>query len=185
MDFANRYFFWAGAYVPQGMSRDELRSLHRKAFLRFYLRPRILLANGRYLFKPRVMKHALKYLLRRFQHLRVGGSSPPSAGGDMAGYKLMARAITEIRSFFFDLWRPGVVAVLDGEAQAQGCGHRRFDTDGGVDQVAIEIVELGHILRCLPELRRWAEPVLEGICQAQAEFIVRIQGRQAPVGSSS
>ncbi len=66
VDFADRYFFWAGAYVPRGMSRGELRSLHRKAFLRFYLRPRILLANGRYLFKPRVMKHALKYLLRRF-----------------------------------------------------------------------------------------------------------------------
>ncbi len=66
-DLSHRYFFWAGAYVPRGMSRGELRSLHRKAFLRFYLRPRILLANGRYLLKPRVMKHALKYLLRRFQ----------------------------------------------------------------------------------------------------------------------
>jgi len=62
----DRYFFWAGAYVPRGLTRSELRSLHRKAFLRFYLRPRILLANSRYLFKPRVMKHALKYLLRRF-----------------------------------------------------------------------------------------------------------------------
>lgn len=62
----DRYFFWAGAYVPQGMTRGELRGLHRKAFLRFYFRPRILRTNGRYLFKPRVMKHALKYLLRRF-----------------------------------------------------------------------------------------------------------------------
>ena len=33
----DRYFFWAGAYVPQGMTRKELRRLHRKAFLRFYL----------------------------------------------------------------------------------------------------------------------------------------------------
>ncbi len=62
----DRYFFWAGAYVPRGMSRSELRRLHRTAFLRFYLRPRILLANSRYLFKPRVMKHAFKYLFRRF-----------------------------------------------------------------------------------------------------------------------
>jgi radical SAM superfamily enzyme YgiQ (UPF0313 family) len=65
-DLADRCFFWAGAYVPRGMTRGELRRLHRKAFLRFYLRPRILLANGKYLLKPRVMKHALKYLLRRF-----------------------------------------------------------------------------------------------------------------------
>lgn len=61
-----RGFFWAMAYVPRGLTRAELRRLHRKAFLRFYLRPRTVLANARYLAKPRVMRHAAKYLLRRF-----------------------------------------------------------------------------------------------------------------------
>ena len=64
---SERGFFWAGAYVPRGLTRADLRRLHRRAFLSFYLRPRILLANARYLVKPRVMKHAVKYLLRRFR----------------------------------------------------------------------------------------------------------------------
>jgi anaerobic magnesium-protoporphyrin IX monomethyl ester cyclase len=60
-----KYFFWAGAYVPEGLDRDQLRRYHRKAFLSFYFRPRIMLANMKFLRRPRVMKHALKYLWRR------------------------------------------------------------------------------------------------------------------------
>lgn len=62
-----RYFFWAGAYVPQELTRKELRNLHRKAFLRFYMRPRIILQNLKFLLKPRVVKHAMRYLWRRLR----------------------------------------------------------------------------------------------------------------------
>jgi anaerobic magnesium-protoporphyrin IX monomethyl ester cyclase len=62
-----RYFFWAGAYVPQGMTRKELKSLHRKAFLLFYLRPRIILQNLKFMLRPRVAWYALRYLWRRLR----------------------------------------------------------------------------------------------------------------------
>lgn len=62
-----RYFFWAGAYVPQGMTRKELKSLHRKAFLLFYLRPRIILQNLKFLFRPRVAWYAMRYLWQRLR----------------------------------------------------------------------------------------------------------------------
>jgi len=60
-----RYFFWAGAYVPQGLTRSELKRLHRKAFLLFYLRYRIILQNLKYILRPRVAWYALRYLWRR------------------------------------------------------------------------------------------------------------------------
>jgi len=60
-----RYFFWAGAYVPQGMTRGELRKLHRKAFLSFYLRPRTILKNLKFILRPRVCWYALRYLWKR------------------------------------------------------------------------------------------------------------------------
>lgn len=62
-----RYFFWAGAYVPQGMTRKELRRLHRKAFLSFYLRLRIILHNLKFMIRPRVMWHAARYVWRRLR----------------------------------------------------------------------------------------------------------------------
>ena len=62
-----KYFFWAGAYVPQGMTRQELRAFHRKAFMGFYLRPRIILQNAKFLLRPRVLFYALKYLLKRLR----------------------------------------------------------------------------------------------------------------------
>ncbi len=61
----DHYFFWAGAYVPVGMTRKELKWLHRKAFLLFYLRPKILLRNLKYMVRPRVFLYALRYLWRR------------------------------------------------------------------------------------------------------------------------
>jgi anaerobic magnesium-protoporphyrin IX monomethyl ester cyclase len=66
VDWEN-YFFWAGAYVPQGMTREELREMHRKAFLGFYFRPRVLLQNLKFMMRPRVMFYALKYLLKRLR----------------------------------------------------------------------------------------------------------------------
>ena len=62
-----RYFFWAGAYVPRGMTRKELKAFHRKAFLLFYLRPRIIMQNLKFIFRPRVAWYALKYLWRRLK----------------------------------------------------------------------------------------------------------------------
>jgi radical SAM superfamily enzyme YgiQ (UPF0313 family) len=62
-----RYFFWSGAYVPQGMTRKTLRRLHRKAFRSFYLRPRIILHNLKFMVRPRVMWHAARYAWRRLR----------------------------------------------------------------------------------------------------------------------
>lgn len=62
-----RYFYWAGAYVPQGLTRHELRRLHRKAFLSFYLRPGILLQNMKFILNPRVMWYATQYLWKRIR----------------------------------------------------------------------------------------------------------------------
>ena len=62
-----RYFFWAGAYVPRGMTRKELKYLHRKAFLLFYLRPRIIFQNLQFILRPRVAWYALRYLWRRLK----------------------------------------------------------------------------------------------------------------------
>ena len=73
-----KYFFWAGAYVPQGMTRQELRKLHRTAFRRFYLRPRIIWQNLRWLLRPRVLWYALKYLWKRIKPERNTGGSPPT-----------------------------------------------------------------------------------------------------------
>ncbi|MFX0194689.1 MAG: B12-binding domain-containing radical SAM protein [Candidatus Hodarchaeota archaeon] len=60
-----RYFFWAGAYVPQDLTYKELKHLHRKAFLLFYLRPSIILQNLKFILKLRIVGHALRYLWRR------------------------------------------------------------------------------------------------------------------------
>ncbi|MBN2054418.1 B12-binding domain-containing radical SAM protein [bacterium] len=59
-----RFFFMNAAYTPKGMSRHELKRLQRKAFLRFFLRRRILLYNLR---SVRSFKH-FYFLLKRFYH---------------------------------------------------------------------------------------------------------------------
>jgi len=61
----DNYFFWAGAYVPDGMTHEDLKKFHRRAFFRFYMRPRIIMQNMKFLTHPRVMMHAMKYLWRR------------------------------------------------------------------------------------------------------------------------
>lgn len=79
-----KYFFWAGAYVPQGMTRQQLRKLHRTAFRRFYLRPRIIWQNLRWLLRPRVLWYAWKYLWKRIKPERNTGGSPPARPKPMA-----------------------------------------------------------------------------------------------------
>lgn len=94
-----RYFFWAGAYVPTGLTREELRRLHRKAFLSFYLRPRAILQNIKFVTRPRVLWYALRYLWKRirpeprivpfFQKLVRGsnGAQPAAEAGWMQAPK--------------------------------------------------------------------------------------------------
>jgi radical SAM superfamily enzyme YgiQ (UPF0313 family) len=62
-----KYFFWSGAYVPAGMTREQLRRYHRQAFLRFYLRLRIILVNMKFVRRPRVLWYAFKYLMKRLR----------------------------------------------------------------------------------------------------------------------
>lgn len=51
-------------YAPKGMTRQQVRGLRREAFLRFYLRPRILFKNLR---QVRSLRH-FGYLAKRFYH---------------------------------------------------------------------------------------------------------------------
>jgi anaerobic magnesium-protoporphyrin IX monomethyl ester cyclase len=60
----NQFHFMTAPYAPAGMTREELRGFQRKAFIRFYLRPKILIRN---IFQIRSFLH-FKYLLRRFYH---------------------------------------------------------------------------------------------------------------------
>ena len=59
-----QFHFMTAPYAPAGMTREQLRSYQRKAFLRFYLRPRILIRN---ILGIKSFLH-LKYLVRRFYH---------------------------------------------------------------------------------------------------------------------
>jgi radical SAM superfamily enzyme YgiQ (UPF0313 family) len=59
-----QFHFMTAPYAPAGMTRDELRSYQRQAFIRFYLRPRILVRN---ILQIKSFRH-LKYLIRRFYH---------------------------------------------------------------------------------------------------------------------
>ncbi|MBP7936521.1 MAG: radical SAM protein [Phycisphaerae bacterium] len=60
----NDFKFMSAAYVPKGMTRDELLSLKRRAFFSFYLRPWIFTRN---LLAIRSYRH-LRFLLQRFYH---------------------------------------------------------------------------------------------------------------------
>ena len=57
-----KFFVHDVAYVPDGLSRKQLKRFRQKAYLEFYFRPRILLNILR---EIKSFKH-LKYLLRRF-----------------------------------------------------------------------------------------------------------------------
>ena len=60
----NNFLFMSAAYVPPGMTREELLSFKRKAFLGFFLNPRVFLAN---ILGIKSFKH-FKFLFRRFYH---------------------------------------------------------------------------------------------------------------------
>ena len=60
----DNFYFMSAPYVPSGMTRQELKKYHRKAFLRFFLRPRILIQN---IMQIRSLRH-LKFLVVRFYH---------------------------------------------------------------------------------------------------------------------
>ena len=64
-----RFYFMNAAYVPDGMTREELKRLHRAAFARFYLRPRVIFYQIRSI---RSLRH-LFFLTKRFFHWIVMG----------------------------------------------------------------------------------------------------------------
>ena len=64
-----RFYFTNAAYVPQGITRKELKGLHRLAFARFYLRPHIILYQLRSI---QSLKH-FGFLARRFMRWIVAG----------------------------------------------------------------------------------------------------------------
>ncbi|MDD2805666.1 MAG: radical SAM protein [Elusimicrobiales bacterium] len=51
-------------YAPKGVTREQLRSLQREAFLKFYLRPGVMVRN---VLQIRSLKH-FGYLVKRFYH---------------------------------------------------------------------------------------------------------------------
>jgi len=57
-----RFFFMMPTYTPEFIGRDELKGLQRKAFLKFFLRPKILIRN---LMQVKSLRH-FKYLSARF-----------------------------------------------------------------------------------------------------------------------
>jgi len=60
----NNFYFYTAPYTPKGMTRKELLSLKRMAFLTFHLYPPVLFRN---LMAIKSFRH-LKFLLRRFYH---------------------------------------------------------------------------------------------------------------------
>jgi radical SAM superfamily enzyme YgiQ (UPF0313 family) len=59
-----KFYFTNAAYVPGSLTREELKSLHRSAFARFYLRPRVILYHIKSIKSP---MH-FWFLAKRFFH---------------------------------------------------------------------------------------------------------------------
>ncbi|MBN1354207.1 MAG: radical SAM protein [Candidatus Omnitrophica bacterium] len=57
-----RFYFMNAAFVPRGLDKNTLKRLQRKAFLKFFMRPKILLYN---IAQIKSFRH-FKFLLRRF-----------------------------------------------------------------------------------------------------------------------
>jgi len=57
-----KFYFMNAAFVPEGMGRDTLKGLQRKAFLKFFLRPGIFVRNLKEIKSPR----HFKFLFERF-----------------------------------------------------------------------------------------------------------------------
>ncbi|MFQ5715487.1 MAG: B12-binding domain-containing radical SAM protein [Nitrospinales bacterium] len=60
----DNFYFMSAAYTPRGIDRQELLRLKRMAFMKFHLRPRVLIKN---LLAIKNFRH-LQFLLRRFYH---------------------------------------------------------------------------------------------------------------------
>jgi anaerobic magnesium-protoporphyrin IX monomethyl ester cyclase len=60
----DRFYFMNASYVPDGMTRGGLKALQRKAFFKFYFRPRIFWKN---ITGVKSFRH-FKFLLKRFFH---------------------------------------------------------------------------------------------------------------------
>jgi anaerobic magnesium-protoporphyrin IX monomethyl ester cyclase len=58
----DNYYIMSAAYTPPGIKREELLEIKKKAFLKFYLRPRILIRN---LLSIKNYSH-FKFLVKRF-----------------------------------------------------------------------------------------------------------------------
>lgn len=65
----NKFYFMSASYVPSRISRQQLKRYHRKAFLRFFLRPRIFIKN---IMQIKSLRH-LKFLIIRFYHWILRG----------------------------------------------------------------------------------------------------------------
>jgi len=64
-----RFYFTNAAYVPPGITRSQLKGLHRRAFAKFYLRPHIIL----YQIKSIQSLRHFGFLARRFMRWIVAG----------------------------------------------------------------------------------------------------------------
>ncbi len=60
----NNFLFMTAPYTPQGISRKELLSLKRKAFLSFYFNPKVFFIN---IMAIKSFRH-FQFLMRRFYH---------------------------------------------------------------------------------------------------------------------
>ncbi|MEE8359808.1 MAG: radical SAM protein [Candidatus Omnitrophota bacterium] len=60
----DRFYFMNASYVPDGMTRDDLKALQRSAFFKFYFRPRIFWKN---ITGVKSFRH-FKFLSKRFFH---------------------------------------------------------------------------------------------------------------------
>ena len=57
-----RFYFMNATYTPEGLDKDMLKGLQRKAFMKFFLRPKILLRN---ILQIKSFNH-FKFLFKRF-----------------------------------------------------------------------------------------------------------------------
>jgi len=63
IDWRN-YHYMTATYIPRGLTRETLKKFQKKAFLKFFLRPRILF---RHILLIKTFKHFI-YLAKRFYH---------------------------------------------------------------------------------------------------------------------
>jgi len=70
VDWKN-FFFMTAPYVPEGMTREELLDLKRRAFISFYCHPKVFIRN---ILSIKSFRHFM-FLLRRFYHWMIMGPS--------------------------------------------------------------------------------------------------------------